>query len=102
MAIDHEVNLPVSSVKKDIIDFELKIEQPTILNKNLIVNAIINDLINTVINIAQIINCESCNAKLSNLESLKKHMRKYHEPLKMRKKCTLVIYVRKYSHIHQT
>ena len=45
-----EVNVPISSEKKNVIDFECKIKQQTVLNKNNIVKAMISDLINDVIN----------------------------------------------------
>ena len=44
-----EVNVPVSSDKKKVIDFECEIKQQTILNKINIVEAMISDLINDVI-----------------------------------------------------
>ena len=81
-----EVNLPVTSVKKGDVDLELKINQQIILNKNDIVKEIVSDIIKAVMNVADKIKCESCNAKLANLESLKRHMRKFHEPIKKEKK----------------
>ena len=81
-----EVNLPVTSVKKGDVDLELKINQQIILNKNDIVKEIVSDIIKSVMNVADKIKCESCNAKLANLESLKRHMKKFHEPIKKEKK----------------
>ena len=52
-----EVNVPVSSDKKKVIDFECEIKQQTILNKINIVEAMISDLINDVINVSQKIKC---------------------------------------------
>ena len=46
---------------------------------------ILSDIIKAVINVSHKIKCESCNAKLANLESSKRHMRKFHEPMKKEK-----------------
>ena len=81
-----EVNVPVSSDKKKVIDFECEIKQQTILNKINIVEAMISDLINDVINVSQKIKCESCHKLFANLESLKRHIRKFHEPVIKEKK----------------
>ena len=45
-----DVNLPVSSVKKNAIDFEIQMNQQIILNKNEIGEEIVNDLIKAEIN----------------------------------------------------
>ena len=72
-----EVNVPISSEKKNVIDFECKIKQQNVLNKNNIVKAMINDIINDVTNVSQKTkcDCESCHKMFANLESLKRHIR---------------------------
>ena len=79
-------------MKKGAVDFELEN----------IVKEILSDIIKAVINVSHKIKCESCNTKLANLETLKRHMRKFHEPMKKEKKCILVTYVGKHFHILQS
>ena len=76
-----DVNLPVSSVKKNAIDFEIQMNQQIILNKNEIGKEIVNDLIKAAINVSHKMKCEYCNSKFANLDSLKRHMRKFHKPM---------------------
>ena len=76
-----DVNLPVSSVKKDVINFETQMNQQIIFNKNEIGKEIVNDLIKAAINVSHKMKCEYCYSKFANLDSLKRHMRKFHEPM---------------------
>ena len=55
--------------------------QQIILNKNEIGKEIVNDLIKAAINVSHKMKCEYCNSKFANLDSLKRHMRKFHEPM---------------------
>ena len=76
-----DLNIPVSSVKKNAIDFEIEVNQQIILNKNEIGKEIVNDLIKAAINVSHKMKCEYCYSKFANLDSLKRHMRKFHEPM---------------------
>ena len=76
-----DVNLPVSSVKKNAIDFEIQMNQQIILNKNEIGKEIVNDLIKAALNFPHKLKYETCYSKFTNLDSLKRHMRKFHEPM---------------------
>ena len=46
----------------------------------------ISDLINDVINVSQKTKCESCHKMFANLESLKRHIRNFNEPVIKEKK----------------
>ena len=76
-----DLNIPVSSVKKNAIDFERQMNQQIILNKNEIGKEIVNDLIKAAINFSHKLKCETCNSKFTNLDSLNRPMRKFHEPM---------------------
>ena len=74
-----EVFVPYDSSKKDMVDLECEIEQLPVLNRKEHVKEILNKIISNIIDLSQKIKCELCQSKFSSVDSLKRHIREFHE-----------------------
>ena len=62
-----------------MVDLEYEIEQLPVLNRKEHVKEILNKIISNIIDLSQKIKCELCQSKFSSVDSLKRHIRKFHE-----------------------